>query len=287
MLRDAVPRRRCRHHRRQLPDRRDRHQRHRHQRGQRRPDADAAARAHRARQHREDGADAGGRDDAAARAGALGDRAGVLGLHHVLHRRAAAGRPRRAGGIPRRAARQRPLRACSAREFQDMLRCIRCAACMNHCPVYRRGRRPCLWLGLSRADGRGADAGADRRRQGRAPAQRLDLLRQLRERLPGEDPAAEADAPLARARVRAASDAGGVRGGPGAVGVRSPGGRRCTGWRRGAAACGAGLAGPPARALPPAAASPAAGPRAATCRRRRATPSSPATPASSARGAVR
>ena len=21
-------------------------------------------------------------------------------------------------------------------EFQDMLRCIRCGACMNHCPVY-------------------------------------------------------------------------------------------------------------------------------------------------------
>ncbi len=23
-------------------------------------------------------------------------------------------------------------------QFQDMLRCIRCAACMNHCPVYQR-----------------------------------------------------------------------------------------------------------------------------------------------------
>ena len=40
-----------------------------------------------------------------------------------------------------------------------MLRCIRCGACMNHCPVYHGGRRPRLWLGLSRADGRGADAG--------------------------------------------------------------------------------------------------------------------------------
>jgi L-lactate dehydrogenase complex protein LldF len=39
-------------------------------------------------------------------------------------------------------------------EFEDMLRCIRCGACMNHCPVYRRGRRPRLWLGLSRSDGR-------------------------------------------------------------------------------------------------------------------------------------
>ena len=44
-----VPRRRCRHHRRQLPDRRDRLLRDRHQRGQRRPDAVAAQGAHRAR----------------------------------------------------------------------------------------------------------------------------------------------------------------------------------------------------------------------------------------------
>ena len=92
-----IPRRRCRHHRRQFPDRRDRQQRHRHQRGQRRPDADAAARAHRARQHREGRADAGGHDEPAAPAGALGHRAGVFRLHHVLHRAAARRRSRRAG----------------------------------------------------------------------------------------------------------------------------------------------------------------------------------------------
>ena len=46
-----------------------------------------------------------------------------------------------------------------------MLRCIRCGACMNHCPVYHGGRRPRLWLGLSRADGRGADTGAGRHRK--------------------------------------------------------------------------------------------------------------------------
>ena len=57
----ALPRRRCRHHRRQFPDRRDRHVGHRHQRGQRRPDADPAQGAHRARHHREGRADAGGR----------------------------------------------------------------------------------------------------------------------------------------------------------------------------------------------------------------------------------
>ena len=73
-------------------------------------------------------------------------------------------------------------------------------------PGLRRGRRPRLWLGLSRADGRGADAGAGRRRGGRPSAQRLDLLRPLRERLPGQDPAAEDDAALARARIRAAAE---------------------------------------------------------------------------------
>src|SRR3977135_2677896 len=26
-------------------------------------------------------------------------------------------------------------------EFQDMLRCLRCAACLNHCPVYAAGGR--------------------------------------------------------------------------------------------------------------------------------------------------
>jgi L-lactate dehydrogenase complex protein LldF len=28
-------------------------------------------------------------------------------------------------------------RTCWGRTFQDMLRCIRCGACMNHCPVYQ------------------------------------------------------------------------------------------------------------------------------------------------------
>ena len=44
-------------------------------------------------------------------------------------------------------------------------------------PGLSRGRRARLWLGLSRPDGRGADAVADRRRQGGPSAQRLDLLR--------------------------------------------------------------------------------------------------------------
>ena len=61
-------------------------------------------------------------------------------------------------------------------------------------PGLSRRRRSCVRLGLSGSDGRGADAEPDRDRQGRQPAERLDLLRPLRGSLPGAHPAAEADA---------------------------------------------------------------------------------------------
>ena len=105
---------RCRHHRRQFPDRRDRHLDHRHQRGQWRPDADPAEGAYRHRLDREDRADAGGCLDHPARAGALGDGPGFLQLHDALDRPEARRRSRRAGGISRRHSRQWPLRMCWA-----------------------------------------------------------------------------------------------------------------------------------------------------------------------------
>ena len=99
---------------------------------------------------------------AAAGAGALRDRAGFLGLHHVLHRRAAAGRSGRAGGIPRRAGRQRPLGDARHRVPGDAalhpLRRVH-----EPLPGLWRGRRARLWLGVSRPDGRRADPVADRR----------------------------------------------------------------------------------------------------------------------------
>ena len=91
-------------------------------------------------------------------------------------------------------------------ELREMLRCIRCGACMNHCPVYLATGGPRLWLGLPRPDGLGADAPAHRHRAGLAAAQRLDLLRPVRGGLPGADPAAEADAPLARGAVSPPAD---------------------------------------------------------------------------------
>ena len=96
-------------------------------------------------------------------AGALGDGPGDLDLHDVLDRPAARRRSGRPGGLPRRHPRQRPLGAAGHASSGEVLRCIRCGACMNHCPVYTRHRRPRLRLGLSGPDRRGADAGADRR----------------------------------------------------------------------------------------------------------------------------
>src|SRR5204863_9893863 len=87
-------------------------------------------------------------------------------------------------------------------------------------PGLWRDRRPRLWLGLPRPDRRGPDAAADRRRGGSQPAQRLDLLWPLRERLPGAHPPARPDAALARARVRAPPHAPGGAAGLGAVVVR-------------------------------------------------------------------
>ena len=278
----TLPRRRCRHHRRQLPDRRDRQQRHRHQRRQRRPDADPAARAHRAGQHREDGADDRGLHLAAARAGALGDRAGFFRLHHVLHRRAPAGRSGRAGRIPRRAGGQRPLGDAGHRvPGHAALHPLR--RLHEPLPGLRRGRRSRLWLGVSGPDGRGADAVADRRRPGRPSAERLHLLRQVRERLSGAHPAAEPDAPLARARIRTPSHA--ERNAHG-LAFWAWFARRPTLYRLAtrAAAVALGHARDASAAGSPGCRLPAAGPPGATCRRRKATRSSPATPRRSGQG---
>ena len=90
-------------------------------------------------------------------------------------------------------------------EFQDMLRCIRCAACMNHCPVYAAiGGHAYGWV-YPGPMGSVLDPGLIGVERSRPPAQRLDLLRPLRKRLPGAHPPAQPDAPLARTRVRAPS----------------------------------------------------------------------------------
>ena len=81
--------------------------------------------------------DAGGRRDADAPAAALGDRPVDLELRRHPDRHQGQRRiPRRRAHVlhPRR---QRPHRRCSASDVREALRCIRCGACMNHCPVYQ------------------------------------------------------------------------------------------------------------------------------------------------------
>ena len=147
----------------------------------------------------------------------------------LLDRAAPAGRSRRAGGISRHPARQRPLVDAGGRVRRHAaLHPLR--RLHEPLPGLSGGRRPRLRLGLSRPDGRGADAFADRRRRRRAIAERLDLLRALRGGLPDAHSVAEDDAALARARVRAPSGAGGgalragllgvLRQAPGALSLR-------------------------------------------------------------------
>ena len=78
----------------------------------------------------------GGRRRAAARAGALGDGPGIVGLYDAQHRPQAAGRSRRARSQYHVVILDNGRSSVLGTEMQDMLRCIRCGACMNHCPVY-------------------------------------------------------------------------------------------------------------------------------------------------------
>ena len=154
-------------------------------------------------------------------------------------------------------------------EFQDMLRCLRCCGLPQPLSGLCRGRRARLWLGLSRADGGGADPGIGRAARGRASAERLDVLRPMRERLPGQDPAAEDDAALARARVRPPAEPADLPLGSAAVGLAG-GAARAVPRLRQHREPHARHGGQRARPLPPPAARRAAGRRCATCRRPRA-----------------
>ena len=181
--------------------------------------------------------------------------------------------PRRPGdpdgprGISRRHPRQRPL-GHARRRVRGHAALHPLRRLHEPLPGLSGGRRPRLRLGLSGADGRGADALADRRRGGRPIAERLDLLRALRGGLPGAHSAAEHDAALARARVRAPPVAGAGALRPRLLGVfrqasgaLPPRDRSCRARLRSPAAAGGASPGCP---------SPAAGRDIATSPRRRA-----------------
>ena len=96
---------------------------------------------------------------------------------------------------------------------------------MNHCPVYTAiGGHAYGWVypGPIGAVLTPALIGVA---QGRAPAQRLHLLRALRGGMPDEDPAAGADAALARGGVLGWRHAAALRAGPQGAGRRWPSGR--------------------------------------------------------------
>ena len=86
-------------------------------------------------------------------------------------------------------------------DFQEMLRCIRCGACMNHCPGLSEDRWPCLWLGLSGSDGLGADSELCRTRERARPAACSDPVRPVQRGLPGKDSTARLAAQAAREAV--------------------------------------------------------------------------------------
>ncbi len=94
-------------------------------------------------------------------------------------------------------------------EFQDMLRCIRCGACMNHCPVYHAvGGHAYGWVypGPMGAVLTPSLIGVDK--AGHLP-NASTFCGRCESVCPMKHPAAEDDAALARARVRARAEPGG------------------------------------------------------------------------------
>ena len=119
-------------------------------------------------------------------------------------------RRRRAAGVPHRAARQRaPRRAAPTRWGRQALRCIRCSACLNVCPVYARVGGHAYGSIYPGPDRRDPDAAAVGDGGARLAAVRLSALRRLRRGLPGEDrhPVGAA-APAGAGRARAGARAG-------------------------------------------------------------------------------
>jgi L-lactate dehydrogenase complex protein LldF len=123
------------HHGRQLPRGRDGHVHHRHQRGQCRAHPGPAQDARRHHLDREARPHPGRRLHPAPPPGALGHGPGVLLLHHADDGAEEAGDldgPEQLHIVLLDNGRAELL----GTRFREMLRCIRCGACMNHCPVY-------------------------------------------------------------------------------------------------------------------------------------------------------
>ncbi len=107
-------------------------------------------------------------------------------------------------------------------DFQEMLRCIRCAACMNHCPVYGAvGGHAYGWVypGPMGAVLTPSLIGIDQ--AGHLP-NASTFCGKCESVCPVKHPAAQPDAPLARARVRTPPDAVHHALRPGVLGLLCP-----------------------------------------------------------------
>ncbi len=89
-------------------------------------------------------------------------------------------------------------------KYEEMLACIRCGACLNVCPVYRKTAGEAYGPVYSGPDGGGARTAARRARQRAGASARVLALRRLHGGLPGQDPAARAAARAAPRPRRAA-----------------------------------------------------------------------------------
>ncbi len=103
-------------------------------------------------------------------------------------------------------------------EAEETLRCIRCAACLNHCPIYGAVGGHTYGAHLSRPHRRSTQSQPARRGRGEPSRQRIDVLRALRGSVPGENPAAAHHALLARRRIRERACPQGHGRGPAPVG---------------------------------------------------------------------
>ena len=122
-------------------------------------------------------------------------------------------------------------------EFRDMLRCIRCGACINHCPVYAAiGGHAYGWV-YPGPMGSVLTPQLTGIHEGAHLPQCFDLLRPLPVRLPDEHSAAQDDAALARARLFGETGDWHSRSSPCAPGPSPPNARGFTGSLAGIGSC--------------------------------------------------
>ena len=94
------------------------------------------------------------------------------------------------------------------REKRQSLYCIRCGACLNVCPVYRKIGGHSFPVGLFRADRRHYHAAIPGRHPRTGAAVRLEPVRRLRRSLPGQNQHSQGAARFARGRKEGRSARG-------------------------------------------------------------------------------